>query len=39
MAIKRRFGRHDLKVDVRLLRRGLLDNGYDGLPIASDHRH
>ena len=37
VAIKRGLGRDDFHVDVRLLRRGLLDNGYSELPIASDH--
>jgi PIN domain nuclease of toxin-antitoxin system len=37
VAIKRGLGRRDLKVDARLLRRGLLDNGYGELPIISDH--
>ncbi len=37
VAIKSRLGRRDFKADVRLLRRGLLDNGYSELPIASDH--
>jgi PIN domain nuclease of toxin-antitoxin system len=37
MAIKRGLGRDDFKVDTRLLRRGLLDNGYNELPIISDH--
>jgi len=37
VAIKRGLGRHDFKVDARLLRRGLLDNGYSELPICSDH--
>ena len=37
VAIKRRLGREDFKVDARLLRRGLLDNGYRELPILSDH--
>jgi PIN domain nuclease of toxin-antitoxin system len=37
VAIKRGLGRHDFKVDARLLRRGLLDNGYRELPIVSDH--
>jgi PIN domain nuclease of toxin-antitoxin system len=37
VAIKRRLGREDFKVDARLLRRGLLDNGYIELPIISDH--
>ena len=37
VAIKRGLGREDFKVDARLLRRGLLDNGYRELPILSDH--
>lgn len=37
VAIKHRLGRSDFQVDARLLRRGLLDNGYDELPILSDH--
>jgi PIN domain nuclease of toxin-antitoxin system len=37
VAIKRELGRNDFKVDARLLRRGLLDNGYSELPIVSDH--
>jgi PIN domain nuclease of toxin-antitoxin system len=37
VAIKRGLGRDDFKVDARLLRRGLLDNGYTELPIVSDH--
>jgi len=37
VAIKRGLGRKDFLVDVRLLRRGLLDNGYGELPIISDH--
>lgn len=37
VAIKRRLGRPDFKADARLLRRGLLDNGYNELPIVSDH--
>jgi PIN domain nuclease of toxin-antitoxin system len=37
VAIKRGLGREDFKVDARLLRRGLLDNGYNELPIISDH--
>ena len=37
VAIKRGLGREDFKVDTRLLRRGLLDNGYSELPILSDH--
>lgn len=37
IAIKRGLGRKDFQVDARLLRRGLLDNGYSELPIMSDH--
>jgi PIN domain nuclease of toxin-antitoxin system len=37
VAIKRGLGRTDFQVDPRLLRRGLLDNGYIELPIASEH--
>jgi len=37
VAIKRGLGREDFKVDARLLRRGLLDNGYGELAIVSDH--
>lgn len=37
VAIKRGLGRPDFKVDARLLRRGLLDNGYSELPMVSDH--
>jgi len=37
VAIKRSLGRADLKVDPRVLRRGLLDNDYEELPISSEH--
>ena len=37
VAIKRALGRKDFVVDTRLLRRGLLDNGYTELAIRSDH--
>lgn len=37
IAIKRGLGRKDFQVDARLVRRGLLDNGYSELPIMSDH--
>jgi PIN domain nuclease of toxin-antitoxin system len=37
VAIKRALGRHDFQVDAKLLRRGLLDNGYGELVIRSDH--
>lgn len=35
--IKCGLGREDFKVDPRVLRRGLLDNGYLELPILSEH--
>ena len=37
VAIKSALGRDDFAVDARLLRRGLLDNGYSELPVASAH--
>ncbi len=37
IAIKRGLGRDDFRADPRLLRRGLLDNGYGELPITSEH--
>jgi len=37
IVIKRGLGREDFKVDARVLRRGLRDNGYTELPIASEH--
>jgi len=37
ISIKHSLGRDDFKVDPRLLRRGLLDNGYAELGIASAH--
>ena len=37
VAIKSALGRKDFRVEVRLLRRGLLDNGYSELPVVSDH--
>jgi len=37
VSIKRALGRKDFAVDPRLLRRGLLDNGYSELAIISDH--
>ena len=37
VVIKRGLGRSDFQPDPRLLRRGLLDNGYSELPILSDH--
>lgn len=35
VTIKSSLGRADFKVDARLLRRGLLDNGYGELPVTS----
>jgi PIN domain nuclease of toxin-antitoxin system len=37
IVIKRRLGRSDFQVEPRLLRRGLLDNGYTELAIGDDH--
>lgn len=37
VVIKRSLGRDDFKVDARVLRRGLLDNGYSELQVGSDH--
>ena len=37
IAIKNALGRNDFRVDPRVLRRGLLDNGYAELPITSQH--
>jgi PIN domain nuclease of toxin-antitoxin system len=37
VAIKRGLGRKDFQANPRLLRRGLLDNGYTELPILSNH--
>lgn len=37
IAIKRGLGRADFQVDPRLLRRGLLDNGYAELPVTGAH--
>ena len=37
IVIKRRLGREDFQVDPRVLRRGLLDNGYGELAITSEH--
>ncbi len=37
VAIKRGLGRSDFHADPRLLRRGLIDNGYGELPVLSDH--
>ena len=37
IAIKKTLGRKDFQVEPRLLRRGLLDNGYAELPVTSQH--
>ncbi len=37
IAIKNTLGRDDFRVEPRLLRRGLLDNGYAELPVTSQH--
>jgi PIN domain nuclease of toxin-antitoxin system len=37
VAIKHGLGRRDFRADPRLLRRGLLDNGYSELPVLSEH--
>lgn len=37
VAIKHGLGRPDFRVDPRLLRRGLIDNGYGELAITSEH--
>ena len=37
IAIKKSLGRPDFRVEPRLLRRGLLDNGYTELPVTSQH--
>jgi PIN domain nuclease of toxin-antitoxin system len=37
IAIKRGLGREDFRVDPRVLRRSLLENGYSELTITSEH--
>jgi PIN domain nuclease of toxin-antitoxin system len=37
VAIKTGLGRADFRADARLLRRSLLDNGYDELAITGEH--
>ena len=37
IAIKNSLGREDFQVDARLLRRGLIENGYKELPITGEH--
>jgi PIN domain nuclease of toxin-antitoxin system len=37
IGIKSALGRSDFRVDARLLRRNLVDNGYEELAIAAEH--
>lgn len=37
VAIKQGLGRADFQVDPRVLRRGLLSNGYTELPVTGEH--
>ena len=37
ITIKKSLGGEDFRVEPRLLRRGLLDNGYTELPVTSEH--
>ncbi len=37
IAIKRTLGRADFQIDARVLRRGLIDNGYQEMVILSAH--
>jgi PIN domain nuclease of toxin-antitoxin system len=37
IALKQTLGRHDLRVDLRVLRRAMLDNGYLELPMTGAH--
>jgi PIN domain nuclease of toxin-antitoxin system len=37
ITIKSSLGRDDFHVEPRVLRRGLLDNGYTELPVTSEH--
>jgi PIN domain nuclease of toxin-antitoxin system len=37
IAIKQSLGRKDFRADARLLRRGLLDNGYEELAVTGAH--
>ena len=37
IAIKQGLGKDDFEVDARVLRRNLLDNGYNELPVVGDH--
>ena len=37
IAIKRSLGRDDFRADPGVLRRGLLENGYLGVPVSGEH--
>ncbi|CAO4171122.1 PIN domain-containing protein [Methylorubrum aminovorans] len=37
IAIKRSLGRSDFKIDSRILYRGLVENGYEELPVLGKH--
>ena len=37
ISIKNGLGRDDFRADARLLRRGLMDNGYLELPVTGEH--
>jgi PIN domain nuclease of toxin-antitoxin system len=37
VVVERSLGRADFRVDPRLLRRGLIDNGYLEVPVTSEH--
>jgi len=37
ITLKNSLGRRDFRVEPRVLRRGLLDNGYTELPVTSQH--
>ncbi|HEY3638529.1 MAG TPA: type II toxin-antitoxin system VapC family toxin [Rhizomicrobium sp.] len=37
LSIKAQLGRDDFQVDVRILRRALLDNNYREIPLTSEH--
>lgn len=37
IAIKNTLGREDFRVEVRILRRNLIENGYTELPITGEH--
>lgn len=37
ITIKNALGRDDFRVEPRVLRRGLLDNGYTELPVTGEH--